>query len=85
MPLDAPTPEETKPSDGRFCFLDFARPCTAECVARLPSHPAGKEYEGQGWAVCKLLHSAHSLGQLVQITTRAQADRIRTQTPEKKR
>lgn len=48
-----------------FCFIDSSRPCTPECVAYLSARPEGKDYEGQGFAMCAILVNAHKIGKHV--------------------
>lgn len=77
---------------GLYCFLDDARPCSAECMA-YDAAPEGADYRDKQWANCMLLVNAHrggkhlivlaSLGsELLHKTKNAAADAARAnQTP----
>lgn len=57
------SPDMTAPKGTElYCFIDSARPCTAECMAFLPVRPEGPDYEGQQFAACSLLVNLHKLG-----------------------
>lgn len=50
----------TRPlADEVFCHKNDARVCNASCVAFLVTRPKGDDYEGQSWAACSELVSAH--------------------------
>lgn len=48
-----------------FCFLDSARPCTAECIAYMPVAPEGTDYENQAFSSCLVLVNLHKAGKHV--------------------
>jgi hypothetical protein len=76
---------------GLYCFLNDARPCSAECMA-YDAAPVGDDYKDKQWANCMLLVNAHrggkhlivlaSLGaEVLHKTKTAAADHARTNQP----
>lgn len=53
--------EKPRDSSGLLCFINGDRVCSTDCMAYQLVIPEGKDYEGQQWAKCMLLTSAHRL------------------------
>lgn len=57
-----------KEESGLYCFIDSARPCSADCMAFLTTLPEAKEFQGNQWAQCHLLVNIHRMGKYSSVT-----------------
>jgi len=69
-----PADEQRVTGDELFCFLDATRMCNMACVSFLIVRPEGKDYEGQPFACCSLLVSAHRSGKHLTVLAQIGAD-----------
>ena len=72
---------------GLMCFLNFERPCSAECMSFVDP-PEGPDYEGKQWANCHLLVNAHRAGKHLTIlaqTTGELVKKTKTQMADQQR
>lgn len=62
---DTPDAPEAKPEELKnelYCFFDFSRPCTCECVAWEAVVPEDKDYKDKPWAHCMIAVNVHRVG-----------------------
>jgi hypothetical protein len=80
-----------RPPDTLLCYRDSARVCGPDCMAYI-TPPNGPDYQGQQWAHCLMLVTAHrtgkhlvlladAVGQQVKKSVTALADAARINQP----